>query len=267
MMKKITDFILKFEELDKLNPTYPYTFKLENGNKSLLYYGTKHIFNPDDPEFDEIRKQFAEFKPQLALWEGSVDMDLSSEDNAKRKGGEAGYLNYLAKQAGIPTKNLDVPMEVDLNFQAEKFGKEAAFAFFCLRQMNTLSRMVDQGQVVNEHKVKFGLENRIKELEEKSEWSDFDFSLENLKKIFKGLLQENLKLDISKWNKEWLGQHYHHSVLNEIFRSSIEFRDIYTVNFIIEQFKEYDRIFVLMGGSHAYMEEPALRKWFEDSNF
>lgn len=261
-MKKITDYILKFEELDKLKPIYPYVFKIEKGDKKLLYYGTKHIFNPDDPEFNEIKKQFAEFKPEIALWEGTVDMDLSSEESARQKG-EAVFLNYLAKQVNIPTKNLDVSMEVDLNFQAEKFSKNAAFAFFCLRQMNTLSRMVDQGQEVNEEKISLGLENRIKELKGKSGWSDFDFSLENLKKIFKGLLQENLELDISKWNKEWLGQHYHHSVLNEIFRSSIEFRDIYTVNFIIEQFKNYNRIFALMGGSHVYMQEPALRKWFE----
>lgn len=61
-----------------------------------------------------------------------------------------------------------------------------------------------------------------------------------------------------------MGQFYYLGVLNDISRSSIKFRDIYTVNFIVDQFKNHDKVLVVMGGLHAYAEEPALRAYFNN---
>lgn len=149
----INDLILDILEIEKHSPTYPYIFRLKKHSKELIYFGASHAFDINSPQFDQIKMEFEKLKPDLVLWEGSVNMDLSSEENSKKQG-EAVYINWLAKINNVESKNLDVPIVVDANYQAEKFTKEASFTFFSLRHLNTLYRRMEQGQEVSEKTMK-----------------------------------------------------------------------------------------------------------------
>lgn len=47
------------------------------------------------------------------------------------------YINWLAKEKGIQSQNLDIPIHLDAKYQAEKFDEESSFVFFCTRTLNT----------------------------------------------------------------------------------------------------------------------------------
>src|SRR5690606_19910502 len=43
----------------------------EPGGK-LLYYGSSHFYDPDDPMIKDIEDKWHSFKPDIALWEGGI---------------------------------------------------------------------------------------------------------------------------------------------------------------------------------------------------
>ena len=213
-MKSLQNLILKSEVIEKISKItqIPYIFRLQKGDKKLVYFGASHQFDSNNPEFEQIKQEFNSLHPQLVLWEGAVNMDLSSEENAKKQG-EAVYTNWLAKEAGVKSKNLDIPIGQDATYQAEKFGKEAVFVFFCVRTLNTLYLRMDQGQKINEKIITEALENRIKLLKNTLDW-DIEFSISNLLKSFKETTGKKLSLDIKKWQRELIGPNYYLGILN-----------------------------------------------------
>ncbi len=259
-MKNYNQYILKFNEYNKLKTSFPHKIHFKNKNKELLYLGVNHTFDPENPLFDQIKKEFNKFKPKIALWEGHPEIDIPSEKRAKECG-EATYLIYLAEKAHIPNETLEASLKDDIYYQFTKFSKDEVFAFFILRGMNTLK---DSKPNTSEKDIVNWINKRIKNFESTYVWDNYDFSISNLKKIFKEITSKNLDFNLHNWEKETISPNYNSSVLNEIFRSSIEFRDIYTIKVIQEKISNYDRVFVIMGGIHSYTQEPALKKVFED---
>jgi hypothetical protein len=52
---------------------------------------------------------------------------------------------------------------------------------------------------------------------------------------------------------------YHKTILNNISRESAYFRDKHSVEVIEESLKKYNKVFVVMGGSHLLVQEPVLK--------
>ena len=59
---------------------------------------------------------------------------------------------------------------------------------------------------------------------------------------------------------------YNNTILNEINRTSVNFRDLHIVNEIINELKKNDKIFVLIGGSHVIKQEPLMKYYFDEIN-
>jgi len=137
---------------------------------------------------------------------------------------------------------------------------ELVYTFYCVRPLGTLKR---QNPLATVDDVRSNLNNRIDYLKHVIPFDNFDYSIENLQKLFKEITGTELFLEISQWRGKYTGPIAVDSKLDDISRSSLKYRDIYAVETIIKGFKTYDRIFALMGGLHAYAQEPALKKYFE----
>src|SRR3989344_2812309 len=251
---KITDDILNPKKVEKIDKSYPHNFYLKRGKKELFYFGCDHIYQPTHPQFNQIKEEFLRFNPQLALWEGNGKKgDLSSEESAK-KWGETSYLIWLTNKQGVKESTLDVSKEKDIKFQLQHFPRELVYTFYCVRPLGTLKR---QNPLATVDDVRSNLNNRIDYLKHVIPFDNFDYSIENLQKLFKEITGTELFLEISQWRGKYTGPIAVDSKLDDISRSSLKYRDIYAVETIIKGFKTYDRIFALMGGLHAYAQEPA----------
>lgn len=62
--------IMSFEEYATVEHERPYVFEVVHGDKKITYFGSHHIYNPDDPEITDIERAFDESNPDLVLVEG-----------------------------------------------------------------------------------------------------------------------------------------------------------------------------------------------------
>lgn len=254
-MKEIEEYILKFNELDLTRTKYPYVLHFQKGTKQLTFFGSHHTFNPDDIEFNKIEEEFNILKPQILLWEGNFVR--SSDKEIAKQNGEMAYSVFLANTQGISHKSLDVHIKDDAEYQTKMFDGEYIFAFFSLRTMNTM-----RTKNASDAEALTAVENRIKECSDTFGWQDFDFSMNNLEKIYENIFSTNLSLSVSSWDRKKIGPNYNYSVLNEIARSSSDYRNVSSMRTILGSLEEYDRVFAIMGGTHVYAQEVALRKFF-----
>ncbi|MFV1884274.1 MAG: hypothetical protein ACMZ7B_07295, partial [Balneola sp.] len=60
---------------------WPYILKVEGSNSSLLYYGSWHTNDPDDPQISEIEQLWNELKPTVAVTENRLGFIIGSEQS------------------------------------------------------------------------------------------------------------------------------------------------------------------------------------------
>jgi hypothetical protein len=95
--------IMTFKEYRELEHPTPYVFESSKGGLELLYFGAKHIEDPEDPMFDEIKSRFETFaknhspENSLVVIEGGLRPDNADEESARRSG-EPGFTQYLARE-------------------------------------------------------------------------------------------------------------------------------------------------------------------------
>ncbi|HLC84828.1 MAG TPA: hypothetical protein VJH22_03485, partial [Candidatus Nanoarchaeia archaeon] len=97
---------------------------------------------------------------------------------------------------------------------------------------------------------------------EDSAWKDFDYSLENLRGIHRGLFKKDIDVNDRDFYVKITNPTLGFSIINEVAAAATKLRDEYVVKLIKRSFKKYNRILIIMGASHAVMQEPALRGYF-----
>ena len=248
------------ENYEKKGFTFPYTYELKKGNKKFICLGSSHSNDPESPEFKLFKKEFIKLKPQVIFVEGNhekVDwLDKCKSEEYAIKIDEMAFLSYIAQKKKIPVLSWEPGEVAEIKILDKKFSRKNIFAHYMLRLI---------GQYIQIGKPKDYFEFAIKEFEKLTKWRGFDYSFENLKKIHKELFGFNLTLSKSKVQLYSLPPFpiKNDSVLNKIAAESSKLRDKHAVKVILKSFKKYDRVLAIMGGSHAIMQEPVYREYFD----
>jgi hypothetical protein len=275
-VKMLQPKTMTFEKFAKIKYNTPYFFELATGDKKLFYFGTRHSRDANDSIFEQIKQKFKEFSPQIVFVEGHTSLEkkkqqtlneLKKLDNAEviNKFGEPGFALKLAAMAGVDVESPEPSREKEIASLVEQgFTKEEIFAYYGYRVLDQYYRIMKENSSVEEY-----LKSYLGGFIENSNWSDFDYSLEYLQKIGKqiwgkrGDLHTNdlFRARPSPWKAgpKW-------TRVNDLAQQSSYFRNTFILQRIIEVLKEKDRLFVLFGASHAYMQEPELRKIFKAEN-
>lgn len=265
---------MSFEEYARSEHEQPYIYEISHGEKKLMYFGAYHAYDPADPMFVDIKKRFEELRPNVVVVEGMeklaqlppAAMDKikqASWEDAARKGGEAGFALKLAVEAGIEVVSPE-PEEKDeiSDLEAQGFKPEEIFAFYMYREVAQYSRQKPMLPL------KDFLEPYIADFKESVDWKDFDFSLDHLETIGQKIWGEGAKLeDVDVVDQRidpvpWPSTEGRQTVINQIARRSSQFRDEHMVSAIRQLVKKHERVLVVFGASHAYMQQPALRNLY-----
>ena len=97
--------------------------------KNVVIFGATHTRDPKDSQIDEIEFKWKQLKPSIALVEGRLGFLLPGFMDPVKNLGEGGKVKALARAAGIPVYNWDLPKEdLAAKLKASFTGEQIALA-------------------------------------------------------------------------------------------------------------------------------------------
>ena len=248
--------LLTSEEYGALVDTHPrpYIFEIENNNGgALLFYGSEHTQDPDDPQIADIQSRWNNFQPTVALVESRLGFFVQGFQNPVKKYGEMGWVFSLARKDNIRVYTWEVPREREIQYTLEKYPKEQVALFYILRPYFSNFRFgkPDDPDAVAEGYIRErsdypGIENTITSVEQIDAIWGRDFP------------------DEADW-RDTTDQFGLPGYLGEIAARSNEARDEHFVRVIIDLMRKGEHVFAIAGSSHAVKLEPALQATFPNT--
>ncbi len=259
-MDEIKKALMPYGVYNKTQHSSPYFFKIKKYNRVLYYIGANHSHNPKDKQYPFIRRYWNEFlkvaKPETSsvAVEGGLRKLEKSEEEAIKNWSEGSFITFLAERKKYKQFSPEPDRRTLLKEVIPKYSKEVIqYYYFCIsvyywglnyRTMN-----------FEEYIVK-----TLKRDEKELGWKNFDFSLENMKKIHKSLF---------KGEFDELNTDFFYTQINPTFRTTIIncfsqdkgiVRDAFIIKKLLDHWKKGENLFIVFGYTHAIVQEPALKK-------
>ncbi len=257
-MKK--ELLVSLDEFNKTHHQIPYKYIIKKGEQCLYYFGSKHSFDPENPQFEDIRNFFKDFvnhttkENSIILVEGGERPVAQSEKEAILEGAEMNFVTYLASKSDWQVTSPEISDQKRFEVLHEYFPKEE-IAYYCFIQVCWQWNNIENKNDFKEY-IQVFLENNKK----KSGWDEMDFSYEHMMNIHMRLF--NTPFDPT--DKDFLS-----SIMNPRFKTSIinkisayddsGLRDNYVLDEIYKYWKKGLSVFIIYGYHHAVRQEPVLQ--------
>ena len=206
--------------------SWPHILRLLSGNDNgeLLYFGAHHSFSPDDPQLTQIEDLWDEFRPTLAFNEGGHPPVEPSREEAIRKYGEPGLVRFLAARDGIPVTTLDPSREQEVAWLLRTFSAEEVKMFFILRVAAQFTARNGSDGLPAEIERVLRIYYRDPGLRQPpTSWAEVGVLYEQ---YFQG------RGSVNQVPLSWFDPVRHDTFLNEISRTSSEYRDDFIVRLL-----------------------------------
>lgn len=234
----------------------PKFLKFERNGHVLYWLGIEHTRDNEHPQFKDIGRKWIEF---LELVHSPVIITehlggglFTTEAESIQKGGEVGFMKFLADKRGVPMRCLEPDRHDEMNHLAKLFGREKTEYYYFGRTVAQWHRVVcDKG--VDEYLIQF-----LKRDENAADWLDFDFTIDHLKQIHKTLFGNELNLNDKKWFSKIENPTNEENPLKDVVRTSGVYRDTAVIESVKSIWKDND-IFMVYGNCHRDAHEVGLR--------
>lgn len=240
-----TPRIMTWAEYAKREVSWPYILR----SGTLLYYGARHTYKPDDPQIAEIQKLWSEFHPDIALNEGGNPPFAPTIEESVTKYGEAGLLRFLARRDNVPVVSLDPTRAEETAYLSKFFSRDRVKMFFVIRGVAQQIENHDPSKVDDEL-------NRLLTLYgETPGLSGPPRTAVEVQDLLRSYVSDaNYKAAQLSWFDPT-----RHEFFSDMSRTANGYRDRYMVEMLQRQVREGQRVFAVVGGTHVVMQEPALR--------
>jgi hypothetical protein len=219
-------------------------------NRKILFFGSRHSWNPNNKQVKLIKNILKRFKPELIMLETTKIIEHKNLKEAIMKKGEVGLLEYLAKKNNIKA----IAAEPKENYLArkllKKYTKEALILFFVLRTLDQYPKM----------KIKPKFKNFVNFVIKEYKFLYPHLSYGKFKKIFTKLMGKRFdEKELGKLTK-FFDPNRNLAVTNAISRDASAIRDIYTLNMMKKAFTRHNKIMIVKGCGHANFFEENFKK-------
>ncbi|MEK7537212.1 MAG: hypothetical protein AAB584_02095 [Patescibacteria group bacterium] len=252
---------MSFEEYIKTKHPTPYLYLVKKNGQFLYYFGATHSFDPAHPQFKLLEKQWRNFiektKKQncILLIETRIKKNyIKDRKNAILKNGEPGFTVYFAKKDKIDFKCPEPSIKQQVKDLLNSYELKEIIYFYFIRIMAQWYKLKSRPEFKKYTII------ILRQLKKELNWLDFDFSLENIKKIHKSIFKEELNENSEKTIREAASPVEYNSVINEISRKNSMFRNRYIVREIKKLWNKKKNIFVVYGSAHAVVQKKELEK-------
>lgn len=248
--------IMSFEEYVKKPHPVPYILKLSSSKGRLLYFGTKHTYDPNDPEIAHMEKLWLKLKPDVAFFEGADPENTPAVVKTREeiiRGGEPSLVLFLAARDRVPVKTLEPFRGDEIALLLEKYLPKQVKVFYVLRQIPEFKR----GH--HDETIEAYTGNVLGWLSSRPELRGMPRTIEELQASSASFFPQ-----LADWRDvpdTWFDPAVSPppTYLNDISRQLSEFRDRHMVTLLTEQVVKGKRVFAAVGASHVVMQERALR--------
>jgi hypothetical protein len=248
--------IMSFEEYVKKPHAIPYILKLSAGKGRLLYFGTKHTYDPNDPEIALMEKLWVKLRPDVAFFEGADPENIPAAVKTRQeitRGGEPSFVLFLATRDGVPVKTLEPSRSDEIALLLKKYSAEEVKMFYLLRQIPQFKN------AQHNETIEIYTQNVLGWLSLRPELKGTPRTIAELQASSSRLFPQ-----LRDWRDvpdTWFNPAVSPPVtyLNDISRQLSEFRDRHMLTLLTEQVRRGKRVFAAVGASHVVMQERALR--------
>jgi len=183
------------EEYVKKIHNFPYTLIIKHKKNILYYFGEVHTNNPDHDQWGKFRKFWKEFlietegKKRIVFVEGGIPPCEDDEEKSILINGAPGLATFLATEKNIEIYSPEPDRSLEIKMLEEKFTRDEIIYSYFARQCRTWHRFMEPRIDFNEY-----INNYLYKISKHTDWKDYDFSIDNIKKYTKIFLEKNLKM-------------------------------------------------------------------------
>jgi hypothetical protein len=216
---------------------------------AFLFLGSFHNFELKAPHVPEIRRFFAKFQPTLVLYEGGGLSNIRDSDDAVRRAGEMGLVQWLAESCRVRHATFEPSFANEVALASKQYSPEQVKLYYIAR---LVPQYVAQGNssgfdeyltgVIQDKKWQaVGLANiRPRSIAEFRE--DIQSAVPNLSD-WKKLDYPNVA-PMDRFNETERG------ILNRVASTTAAIRDAELILKIRDGLRKGERVFVVAGTSH-----------------
>lgn len=241
-------------------PQWPYVLKLQHREAHLLYFGEAHSNDPHFPQWNEVKKLWAEFlevtdgTERIVFVEGGLPRlpKGCTESEAIHGDGGAGLGEWLARKAGIPVESPEPPESYERAELEKQFTRDEIQYYYFARVVLQWQRLVEPRMPFDTYIQAF-----LNADKKYANWEGYDFSLEHMKELHKRFTKIEFDLSDSKVFYDESNPANSKSVGGRVARAST-MRDEYIAAQIVSKMKLGTSVFAIYGGGHVVIQEPLL---------
>ena len=244
--------MMSWQEYSSYSHSWPYIMMIYTHEGGLLYFGVNHSHNPQNDQFYEIDALWKQFKPEIAFNEGNTPPLERSRNRAIRKYGEPGIVTYLAARDHVSLESIDSEPAKEVAELGKTFRPEQLALFYVLRQKLEYNRIPSPKPSLRDY-----LQGWIKSYNEVAGLNIPPSSFAELQSTYSQIFPGRgslMNASDSSVDPTQAG-----SILNEISRASVEYRDQFMVAQISRAVLNGKRVFAVVGATHVVMQESAIR--------
>ncbi len=228
----------------------------------MFWFEGIHSNNPDNIMFADIKTEFTQFGPDLALVEGGRDENIKQNEEEAILLGESSYVAFLAHEDSIDCESTEPPdsyMGQELISKYEINDILATLTFLQIKQWQRESkeRTIDFNDMIVGW-IKANSERMFQDLK-------IEINLAYIQDILEPFA--GYRVDDSNWLDVPADKIIDDdNIINAIWRDRSVIRNKYLVELIQEKMTLYNKIFIMMGFDHANAIMTDLENIFEKSD-
>lgn len=259
--------LITFEEYSKIKHDTPYFYNVSSSDGQKLYYfGERHSRDPLDTEWMQAKNFWLEFlknthnQKRIVFVERNKPPLMKTKEEAIFKYGGPGFITFLASQCNIDMHCPEPERAYEINELVKQFLKEEIAYFYFARSINGWNRMKEPKPEFEKY-----ISQLLKKNETESGWSDFDFSIENMKNIHKKLFGNEFNENDLDFFKDVISPVKSETKINEIARLCSNLRNEHIVKEIQKYWNIGYSIYIHYGVGHAVMQKPVIESFILNS--
>lgn len=230
----------------------PYIYHLKNHKGEVYVLGIDHTKDPDDPQIDSINRIWNEFQPDVVLIEGRLGFLFSWVQDPVKNYGESGKAVSLAKKDEVQVYTWEPQKQDEINLMLKNYSPEKVAFFYALRPYLSNYRF---GKPANPDEALesyiesrtdiYGIRGKIKSVKQIDSMWAADYPAEK---------DWRDSSDQYGWPKGYL---------SDMAAFSNEIRNLHQCSVILDLAEKGKKVLVVMGSSHAFRIEEALKSEFQ----
>ena len=240
--------LMTFTEYNTVTHPEPYLIELDN----LLYIGSYHTQDPNDPELAFIETKWAEFQPTVALAESTLGFYIGIYPNVVKFFGEPTAVYELARRNNIPTYTIDPARKDEINALRQQFSDEQLLIFYSLRSYLGQRRKTDTSGA--DTILQRALDRNCNRLQlDPCPITDVATFTIHFTTDFPDFPDWRTLPETAQYPAD------EGTYMNRIAAASSQYRDEHMIAVISELMSQGERVFAVVGSSHVVMQEERLR--------